>query len=347
MNRYLGIAASAAVLAICSAQAQVTCAIQNTTPATIRQEGIAELLSDIVLQCTGGTPTASGQPVPVVDVTLTFVYGFTNRLLGKNYTDALLTLDEPYPSTPVPAAGIPANQPVQRLCYSTAAASPGSCNYLLGTGGGGYQTASDPYLQSNASTIYASAQLASYDEITWYGVPLDPPGPNGAVRYIRLTNLRTNARAIPTSTQLIASVTISGTRFSIGNPQTSLGTIEPGLIAADTSLPLCGCASHNASLVGGSGTPAFDATVQATEGSAGAFKRRNIGLTTDGTTPPAVYPQNIPGYPYNTETGFLPSPSIVSPPAYTLQPADSGTRLILVFSNVIQGMHIFSPSACR
>jgi len=355
MKLYIRLALATAILAGAVNYAQfnsgVACSIQNSTPTIVRVEGTTELIGDIILACTGGTPTASGQPIPVTNVTLTLNTNFTNRLIGGGYSDALLTIDEPYPSNPITRYGtvtIPANQPAQSLCYASGAATPGSCNYLLGTGGGGYQTATDPYLQSNASTIYAGQQTAA-NQVTWSGVPIDPPGSNGATRFIRLTNIRANAAQLGLSstmipTQIVGFLAINPSEnIVITNPQVSLAYIESGLVAPNVSLTLCGCTSHNASLLGGNGTASFDRAVQITEGSAEAFKRRNIGLTINGTTAPLTYPQNIPGVDYETETGFLPSPSTVSPPNYALSPADSGTRILLVFENVPLGVQVFLP----
>jgi len=350
MKSYVRLAAAAAIVAAIDgyAQGQTTCSVQNSTPTIVRVEGTTELVGDVFLACTGGTPTASGQPVPIVNVTLSSNTSLTNRLLGGGYMDALLTIDEPYPSNPITYFAnfnVPANQPSQALCYSTSTTAPGSCNYLLGTGGGGYQTANDPYLQANTFTIYAAQQNAA-NNITWYGVPIDPPGPS-ATRYIRLTNLRANVAQLGLSNTLIptqtdGTVTISGA-FSITNPQVILAYSQAGLIAPGTSVVLCGCMSHNASLLSGSGIAAYDGTVEAREGFAFVFKRRNIGLTTNGTTAPAAYPQNVPDVGYYTETGFWPSPSAISPPNYTLQPADSGTRILLLFNNVPSGVHVFLP----
>ncbi len=343
--------AAAAILAG-AAHAQMTCQVNGGNPAIIRVEGSTELAGDLLLVCTGGTPTASGQPVPLVNITLNLNSNITSRLVGGNYTDALLTVDDPYPSNPITASlpyttTAPANSPAQALCYSTATAAPGSCNYLLGTGGGGYGTSSNPYLQSNAFTIYA-AQQDTASQITWYGVPIDPPGPLSAERMIRLTNARVDATSLGLShtlmpTQVVANVTIDNSLFTINNPQQTIAYIQQGMDTYDVPLALCNCTSHNASLVGGNGTPAFDGTVEVREGFADVFMRRNIGVTTNGTTAPAIYPQNVPGAGYSDETGFLPSPSSVSNPNYTLQPADSGTRILVTFANIPAGVHVFVP----
>ncbi len=214
MNCYLRLAGSAAMLAgvAASAQSQLFCEAGTTSPPAIaRAEGTTELISDMLVVCTGGTPTPPGQPLPIVNVTLTLNTNITNRLLGGGYMDALLLIDEPFPSTPIlpPPDGASSDfNPAQALCYSTATTAPGSCNYLLGNGGGGYQYSSSPYLQSNAFTIYAAQQNAA-NQVTWCGVPIDPPGND--VRVIRMTNLRRTPTSSvprsprPTSLQLSSS----------------------------------------------------------------------------------------------------------------------------------------------
>ena len=44
----------------------LSCTIVDTAPKLVRLEGIAELTSDVVLECQGGTPTPAGQPIPTV-----------------------------------------------------------------------------------------------------------------------------------------------------------------------------------------------------------------------------------------------------------------------------------------
>src|SRR5271170_5150685 len=40
-----------------------TCAA-TAVPNIVRAEGIAELMGDVILNCTGGTPTVAGLPIP-------------------------------------------------------------------------------------------------------------------------------------------------------------------------------------------------------------------------------------------------------------------------------------------
>ena len=311
-------AAIAASLLVCAAQAQqpagVVCQANAGAPVVVRAEGITEATSDLLLVCTGGTPTANGQPIPLVNITLTLNTNLTNRVLGSGYLDALLLIDEPYPASPLTSTSTPtapANSPAQALCYSTGTTTPGSCNYLLGTGGGGYSSSTSPYLQSGAFTIYAATQVAA-NQVTWEGVPFDPPGNGGAERIIRLAGIRAGAEQLGLSwnsyNQIVANVQLNTTGFNafVNNSQQTIAFNQPGLLTAPAFVPLCGCTSHNAPLLSGTGPASFDGNVRLREGFADAFRRRSLGLTVDGPTAPDVYATNVPGAGGYTETGFPP-----------------------------------------
>src|ERR1700680_2645267 len=82
-----------------SAYAQ-TCQGNLGGPATVRGEGVTELMGDIVIQCTGGTPTAltnPATPVPQFNISILLSVNVTSRLLSSttNLSEALLTIDEP------------------------------------------------------------------------------------------------------------------------------------------------------------------------------------------------------------------------------------------------------------
>src|SRR5271170_6666328 len=92
-----------------------TCAV-TAVPNIVRAEGIAELLGDLILNCSGGTPTVAGLPIPLQNVVIT-VGGtnVTSRIEGSTIpgsstylvSEALLLIDEPFPTIPVPANGAP------------------------------------------------------------------------------------------------------------------------------------------------------------------------------------------------------------------------------------------------
>src|ERR1700694_5866890 len=57
-----------------------TCIANAGTPVIVRVEGITELVGDLLLQCTGGAPTPSGQQVPVANIQLTLNTNITSRI---------------------------------------------------------------------------------------------------------------------------------------------------------------------------------------------------------------------------------------------------------------------------
>ena len=66
------------------------CAANAAVPPTIRSEGLAELVGDVVLDCTGGTG-ASG----FVNFTMFLNTSVTSNILGGDTTEAVLLIDEP------------------------------------------------------------------------------------------------------------------------------------------------------------------------------------------------------------------------------------------------------------
>ena len=105
-----------------SAQNQVAFSCQSTaTPLQVRYEGLAELLGDFVLNCTGGTPTDPGAPAQKVNIQLFLnTPTVTSRVLNTatGATEALLLVDEPLPGEQVLCA-VGANCPVLGLGSTT------------------------------------------------------------------------------------------------------------------------------------------------------------------------------------------------------------------------------------
>ena len=85
-----------------SVSAQVTPALSCTSNAgatpLVRAEGIAELVGDVVLNCTGGTPTAAGAIVPQVNIQVFLNTNITTRLVSDPLSEALILIDDPAPA---------------------------------------------------------------------------------------------------------------------------------------------------------------------------------------------------------------------------------------------------------
>jgi hypothetical protein len=349
--RKLLLALTVVLVATITASAQTVPAFQCTAnaavPPTLRSEGLAELVGDLVLNCTGGTPTAAGVAVPRVNVQVFLNTNITSRLVADPASEALLLIDDPAPAN-------------QNPCTSTSGCTQ------VGTGTGlPYATAgpdggSPPVAVRN---VY-QARYAAANSLVWLGVPLDPPGTT-ATRILRIKNVRANANYLGPSqtlipTQIVMFVSISGeTSVAVNNPQQIVGYVLPGLTVSwrnacsSDSLASAGasflqCNSVNSDLAGDS-TKAFTTTafrIRFTEGFATAFKKRNVATTP--ATPTATAAQATPtgvdpisGQLYNTETGFY-NPAFTTTNGLNVAGlADSGTRFRVVFSNVPAGVQVF------
>jgi hypothetical protein len=313
----------------------LSCIAISGVPNILHAEGIAEQVADVVLNCIGGTPAPQGKPIPEYTITYTLNTNITSRLLPEapELSEALLLIDEPYPTNPLSTSVIrEPSSPSQILCTPLGSACSES-----GTGG----TPSPYQTQPN---VFVGKQTGP-NSLEWK-IPIDPPGGN-FTRVIRLTNVRANASALPVATGLIptevqATVEIQGSpsvRLA-GGQQLVVANSLPGISASvlsNASIPQC--EPHNAVLLGKSGRAAFDFTVQAQESRPAGFEYPNYGTTLFGAEfPPALVEQNVPGFNYQTETGFY-SPSLFTT-APTIGHADFGTRLLVSLGPISAGTHL-------
>ena len=325
--------------------AAFSCVGNAGVPPIVRAEGLTELVGDLVLNCTGGTPTAAGSPVPQANVQIFLNTNVTSRLVSDPWSEALLMIDEPTAAA-------------QRYCsvnggcaITGVGAAAGSDGILDGV----------DYDQTSGSggtvpNVY-QGRSAGANSIVWLGVPIDPPGTN-ATRVIRITNIRANANQLGVSstlipTQIVMFISVTGTTsVPINNPQQTVAFIQPGLSfstrqAVNSYLQ---CVSFNSAaatdsskaLINGMGT-----IVRFSEGFASAFKRRNAAAYVDGDTSPTPTDQNVPGAIYNTESGFLnQTPAIVTGSSANglaaAGLADHGTRLMARFANVPAGVVLYA-----
>jgi hypothetical protein len=244
-------------------------------------------------------------------------------------------IDEPYPQVPYPSTIIrPAGAPPQILCDPAKAP-------CVETGTGDFRA------YSNQPNMFLARQTGNRT-VTRTGVPIDSSGPS-FIRILRITNLRGNASSLGLATGLVP-LEIAATMSITGSPQIVLQFPQQILaFALQAYLPSNGifsqsaCSPHNAALIGGVGVPAFDFNVRVREGFPSVFRRRNFGLTSDGATPPALFPQDIPGggFLYFTESTFYVPSLFTGKPSVGL--ADFGTRVKITFSGVGSGVHLFVP----
>lgn len=360
-----------------------TCTASAGVPNILRSEGVTELVGDLTLNCTGGNPTPAGAPIPLQNFQISLNTNVTSRVISAatGLSEALLMIDEPYPSagqggqnppTPISQPPTTSNAQVQEACQ---AVNSTNCmitsNNGLGTPGttGPYNGTPDAY--GNHYNIFQGFQNG-VNTIGWNGVPVDAPGTSGT-RVIRITNIRANAFQLGVSSTLIPTqvsmiVAVSGSQFiSILQPSNGnvVGQIQPGLIGSNKIASYTQCVSVNTYLIPGLPPPGVTTdngiAVSAREGFAASFKPQTYAqfYSVNYATPKAYlapsgagsyYPtgvQNVPGFSYNTESGFFPAPGTtgLTPPAGgAVGLADAGTELEFTVAGVGAGVSLYAPS---
>ncbi|MBM3757553.1 MAG: hypothetical protein FJW38_26675 [Acidobacteria bacterium] len=340
-----------------NAQQQVaafSCIGNAGVPPIVRAEGLTELVGDLVLNCNGGTPTASGAAVPQTNVQIFLNTNVTSRLQADPWSEALLMIDEPGPAA-------------QRYCTVNGGCAVNGVGIDVGSDGLADGVDYDQTTSSGgaAPNVFMGRQSGA-NSLLWQGVPIDPPGTT-ATRIIRITNVRANANQLGVSstlipTQIVMFISATGTTsIPINNPQQTVAFIQPGLSFSvrqvKSSYLQCvswnrDAATDNSKAMPGSATsgPGAGTVVRYSEGFASSFKRRNVALPSshpnaDESAVPTA--QNTPGAIYNTESGFYnPSPVLGggSTDARNLSTAglaDHGTRLMARFNNIPAGMALY------
>ncbi len=310
------------------------CTANAAVPPTLRGEGLTELAGDIVLTCTGGTPTPLGSPIPAANIQIFLNTQVTSRLLSGSLSEAILTIDEPQsPPNANPSQVVLCTTPTTGCTSIAVGPGPGNANeFKNGTNPNVYQ-----------------GQVAG-NSVFFVGIPIDPPG-TFTNRIYRITNVRANANAVSAPGangipgQIIALVSAtpatggSGltSTFSINNPQVTVGFVQTSLttsitgVGSTTALTTSGIAILQC--VGRSTSAAAIGQLNYTELFPTAFKTHTVigsGITAQQTL----------GLVYNSESGYYNPTSLTG--SYTgAGLADFGTRLRASFNNVPNGVSIF------
>ena len=279
-----------------------------TNPTFARAEGYAELVGDLVMTCTGGTPTTPGQPVPQLNIQVFLSTNITSKLTGNGFNEALLIVDEPNSPTN-PTRGI-------RNCGAasedTGPAGAGVCAIIAPssptlTYDGSVPGNPTPPLSTLASAanygstrpnVFQGRQAQSTgttgisSSIVFAGVPFDPPGTT-TTRTLRITNVRADAEFLGvvsgfTVQPVLMSVGFSNTGFlAINNSANQLvvANVLRGLQAPTIkSQPgFLQCTSVNAALISTSTSGSGPASPQVTltEGFQNAWKAKNVSFITN------------------------------------------------------------------
>jgi hypothetical protein len=299
-------------------------------PPILRAEGFQDLMPDIVLQGSGGTPFDIGVQVPPVNITVTLPVQITNTSAGQ-LSDIVLVIDDP---SMLNTSAI--NQTV-----------PGPVFSLDGTGLN--------YSLGDAPNIFRG--VISGDSVTFSGVAIDPPGNVNPGRRLRIMNIRANATAVgglAGGAQIQIAISTSGAApLPITNPVlSSVAFVQQGdkvELRTNTGVPVLPSVpafTFSSSTPGGLNgglidDPTFKGAstsffVQFNEQFASAYRVQ-------------VLPPGFTGFGAirNDETGFdnigpghvphLPGQPDLPP----LGVATNGTRLRITFNNIPPEAHLF------
>jgi len=308
------------------------CTQSTGVPPIVRAEGYAELVGDLLLDCTGGVPTPPNQTVPQVNIAVnldTFVSSKVTALCGTlagtcgsggntEFLESLIIIDEPN-SPSNPAVGI-------RNCGAagedTSVAGPGICT-ILGAGSLGAATqyngtAGHPNVFQGRSLALITGQT---NQVAFLSVPIDPPGtvcaaaPNPCHRIVRITNIRADA-----STTGVAqgNQTSSITAQIIVNPVSGLPIDIPTHVVARVQIGLVPPILTNGIVAGGK----FD-FIQCT---LLQFQNQNLVFTFREAFADAFKPRTLlqylnngtvvnPSYTYNTVVNGTPPPATLPNPS--------------------------------
>ncbi len=360
-----------------SAYAQSTAFICNATagnPHIVRQEGVAELVGDLILNCTGGAFTPAGTVIGPgstvnsgTNVQINLNTNVTSRLTSASAfspnSEAILSIDEPFPSGngtvfPTGATPVPGAATTQLGCVADGTSS---CLDVVSLGWGFGASGTYNGSPGHPNMFQGIVNFGNPYQINWQGVPIDAPGTT-ITRIIRITNVRANACNLSgNSTSLLPQtitelIGVSGsTTIIINNPLQTVALAEKGLFGSvnfgfgPTGLQQCN--SVNTYLIGvfpSFSTSGASITLVAQEGFAAAFKGP-VFFQGDSAG------QNVLGTSYNTESGYIPGctssriafdycVSGFDQSGRAIGLADTGTEITYTVTGVGNGVNLFAPS---
>jgi hypothetical protein len=340
----------------------------SASPNIVRNEGVAELMGDLILQCTGGTPTAAGHQIPNSNVQISLNTNITSRIVmsAGAISEALLLIDEPFPVNPVPSTATPSpNQPLAQLaCLANNNVNCNITSVGVGIGPTGSYNGSTGGTTGPHYNVFQGFQTG-ISAVTWNGVPIDAPGTAGT-RTIRVTNIRGNAcisgaggTFLPT--QLFEQIAVNGGEtIIINNPVQVVASVQQGLIPG-VPMPASfqQCNSVNAAVLTGGEPDTSPINVTGQEGFAYSFKPRSydqiLNANMQGPGTPSL--QNVPGFTYRTESGFVVDPAIAGATGGFVDPPDpsstsegivglasQGTQIQFAFTSINAGVNLFVPN---
>jgi hypothetical protein len=311
-----------------SAQSTIVCTVQSATDNLVRIEGLTEQVGDVLLACTGGTPTAINQNVPSVNIQLFLNLAVTSKITAvtgsastggtTTFDEALLIMDEPnsslHPATPLLNCG-------NTGAPDTSLSGPGVCQ--ITSDGLPIDTYNGTPGHPNVFQGRQALNSLSNNSVVFNSVPFDPPGSN--TRFIRITNVRVDANALGVSAPTVQiPITMGIGSSGLGSLPLSflsltVATAQQGVTATILSknLGFAQCVGVNTGLLTSAGVPKSSTTstfasvgstgtgVRFVEGFSNSWKVKNIaGVLANGTYNLAT---NGDAYTYDHTTTIIPA----------------------------------------
>lgn len=201
--------------------ATATCTAYTSNVPTVRSEGIAEEVGQVVIECKGGDPTPDNTILNTINVQIFLNTNVTSRRATSDTTplEALLIIDDP----------LKANTSGSKTCPAFSL-----CNAYASGGGSqfGYKNAVHAVPGTGANIF--QGRLIANNQVIWTGVPFDAPGTT-PLRTLRIVNVRANANGLGLGSTLLPSaiqmfISISGTAApNLSNSQLVVAYIQRGL----------------------------------------------------------------------------------------------------------------------
>jgi hypothetical protein len=348
----LVIATALVLFSVGTARAQgslLQCQTNVSSTPTLPSEAYTGQTGDIALFCIGGANQTVGSALPQATIQLFYNTAVTSRLFGSSgVSEALLIVDDPgsgvgsyYGSTGASNPGrFFGSNASQSLCPTPATGCGAFVQSIVPTDG---PFAGTPLTVASTSAGAAIPGPNVYqgivvgNTVTFNGIPILAPVTAGAVRVLRITNVRVNATSLSGggATPVIASISISGVSMPPSDPAPTVGFVQSGLsTSATASTSLGQCASQTKTAVN---VLSFSETFP-TAFKTRIFAQSNVAFAGQGQPGfGGLANQNVPGSINNSESDFVFGVGASQTAGLT----DFGTRLRAVFNNIPAGVRIF------
>jgi len=305
----------------------------SSVPTLVRAEGIAEMMGDVKLDCSGTLPNpAAGL---VVNIRLTLSTNVTSNLLQDSdstthgtgakksnvVTEATLVLDRG-------TAGF------RGYCGSEVYNTSGTGNALTPCSNG-------------SQNVYQAIKISD-TEIEWQGVVLAGPG-SAATSQVLLTNVRGNASAVGSGAPIMATINITTpTSLTINSNNPVVANTRTGLAFSVTAANLKSCVTYKAAPDKNVVPDKIATYLKFTEGFNNAFRPQYNNYAGYSGTPWNYH--DVPAGAYADESGFNPTDfgygSLASGYLIGLEEiglADQGTELMARIAGVPAGVSLAVP----